>query len=274
MPHKWVHSIWYKKYHNGQSLDYKNPKTYDEKIHWHIVNTYGPAYGKYADKYQVRQYVEECGLRDLLIPLVGGPYKTVEEIDFDSLPDEFVIKTTHASGPQHYYICKDKTKVDKTALCRQMNAALRENYEKRDFEYHYSGTKPQLICEQLLHTNTERMTDYKVVCSYGRPIAILVCYNRNQGRDYYSPEWDYLEYTKEQFRSSTPIEKPGCLAEMLNAAGKLSKPFPLARIDFYIVNDKLFFGEITLTPSAGRHNNLNSFGELELGRQLPPGAEI
>lgn len=89
----------------------------------------------------------------------------------------------------------------------------------------------------------------------------MVCTDRDAGRDYYSTNWEYLEHVKPEFRSGRLEEKPKCLQEMLNAAAILSKPFPLARIDFYIVNEKLYFGEITLTPSAGNHMNLNEEGQ-------------
>jgi hypothetical protein len=270
MPPKTAHSILYLRSHNGHLPDFKNPKTYDEKIHWHIINTYGPEYGKYADKYQVRAYVKECGLQNLLIPLVGGPYDTFDDIDFDALPEEFVLKTNHASGGMHYYICEDKQKLDREALRKQMTVALKENHVKKHCEYHYAGIKPRIICEKLLHDSTDRLTDYKVVCSYGKPLAILVCFDRDQGRDYYSTDWTYLNYTKEKYRSGIQMEKPDCLTEMLAAAGRLSEPFPLSRIDFYIAENRLYFGEITLTPSYGCHRNLTPYAELELGKQFPP----
>jgi hypothetical protein len=107
------------------------------------------------------------------------------------------------------------------------------------------------------------------VCSYGKTLAILVCYDRDKGRDYYSTDWTHLDYTKEQFRSEKPIDKPEGLAEMLDAASRLSKPFPIARIDFYIADGKLYFGEITLTPSSGNHKNLSEYGQMELGKMIP-----
>ena len=143
------------------------------------------------------------------------------------------------------------------------------NYAKHFCQYHYASIKPALICEKYLVTDgQERLNDYKVVCSYGKPIAILVCRDRNNGRDYYTPDWQYLEYTKHEYRSGLIEERPIVLHEMLDAASALSRPFPLARIDFYVVNNKLYFGEITLTPSEGIHKNLNEKAQIELGARI------
>ena len=269
LPKGFLHKIVYKKRHNGHKLNLENPITYDDKIQWHMVYTYDKSYAQYADKWLVRDYVKSCGYGDLLIPIVGGPYKSAHEINFDSLPNEFVLKTNHASGSGYYYICKDKQGLNQKMVTEQFDLAMSRDYALHSFEYHYHYIEPLIICEKLLHDSTDRMTDYKVVCSYGRAIAILVCSDRDQGRDYYSTEWEYLPYVKEECRSNTIIEKPNCLDQMLKAAANLSKPFPLARIDFYIAEDKLYFGEITLTPSGGGHKYLSDLGQKELGKQIP-----
>ena len=127
-------------------------------------------------------------------------------------------------------------------------------------QYQYADIKPCLIIESLLEREDgKRLTDYKVVCSYGSPYYILVCNDRDNGRDYYSLDWEYMEFTKAEYRSPCKEPKPGCLNQMLEYAAILSKPFPLARVDFYIVNGKIYFGEITLTPSAGCHRYLTEY---------------
>lgn len=260
LPHKTAHQLLYLINHfRLPNLD--EPRLYDEYIHWCILNVYDESYGKYADKYLVRDYVAQCGLGELLIPLLGV-YEKPEDIDYDKLPNEFILKTTHGSGGPFYVICEDKRTLDQKSVNRKLKKALRIKMERLGCEYHYGGIRPRIICEELLHDKeNDRMTDYKVVCVNGAPTRILVCTNRDKGRDYYDLDWNYLEHVKVSYRSGRLLKKPEKLAEMLEAARILSKPFPLARIDFYIVNDRLYFGEITLTPSGGNHHNLNEAGQ-------------
>ena len=249
-------------------MNWNNPTLYDEKIHWLMVYVYDTNYERFADKYQVRQYVKECGLGDLLIPLLGA-YKNVEDIDYDILPDRFILKATQGSGDELYEICADKENMDVVHVNAKMNKALQIDFCKYHCEYQYEKIVPRIMCEKLLKSeNGERLNDYKVICANGRATAILVCTNRDEGRDYYSCEWEYLDYVKEECRSGEKAMRPVLLEEMIEAAEILSKPFPLARIDFYIVDQKLYFGEITLTPSAGNHLNLNKQGQQELGRVI------
>jgi hypothetical protein len=131
-------------------------------------------------------------------------------------------------------------------------------------EYQYEKIKPLILCEKLLEDGENKsIDDYKVVCVDGVPQKILVCTQRDNGRDYYSTDWKYLDHVKEEYKSGKLTPKPECLEQMLVAASTLSKPFPLARIDFYVVNGRLYFSEITLVPSAGMHGNLNEKGQLE-----------
>lgn len=267
LPHKWVHSSIYAKRH-GETMNWKNPQLYDEKIHWLIVNKYNDEYARFADKYEVREYVKQCGLEKLLIPMYGI-YNSSKEIDYGKLPDKFVLKATHGSGEEFYQICTDKASLDINAVNRKLDKSLKEKYCTYGCEYHYRKIRPRIICEELLENGcSERMDDYKVVCSCGKAEAILVCTNRDEGRDYYSTEWEYLDYVKKEYRSKVKIEKPELLDEMVKAAEILSQPFPLSRIDFYVVNNKLYFGEITLTPGAGCHANLNELGQQKLGEAI------
>jgi len=267
LPHKTAHTILYNRYHKGHKINMKKPLTYDEKIHWLIANYYDEYFAKYADKILVRDYVKECGLEDILIPLVGkGVYRDPEEIDYSELPPKFVIKTNHGSGPEYYQICTDKNQLDKKLINEKFSKALKQDMGRKFCEYHYRGITPRILCEELLEDGVNsRITDYKTVCSYGEVKAILVCSDRDEGRDYFDVNWNYLPYVKEEYRYGTEIQKPQALKDMIKAAEILSKPFPLARVDFYAIGDKLFFGEITLTPSSGNHQNLNDEGQLKLG---------
>ena len=270
LPHVFAHSLIYY-YCHGRKWNSKFPELYDEKIHWHIVNTYNQDYAKYADKYLVRKFVEDCGLTDYLIPLYGV-YNRAEDIDFQNLPEEFVLMTNHGSGSDYYEICRDKSKLDIKATRDKMNTALSLNYSSNvSCEYHYQYIKPVIMCEKLLkNDNQDMVDDFKVVCSYGKCHAILVCKDRDRGRAYYSPNWEHLDYCHAKYECQEKIKKPELLDEMLSAAAILSASFPLARIDFYIASGKLYFGEITLTPSGGNHKYLNEMGQYELGKFVAP----
>lgn len=264
LPPKIAHNILYFYYHR-EWPNLKNPVYYDEKIHYYMINKYNSNYGKYVDKYLVRDYVKQCGLGNLLIPLYGV-YNTPEEIDYDKLPNEFILMATHGSGESFYIICTNKSELNVSMVNKKMQHALNIHFEKMLCEYQYAGCSPRIICEMLLkEPERERLTDYKVSCVNGRPTRILVCSNRNKGRDYYSPEWEYLDHVKPEYRSGRVEERPKNLDEMLKAAEVLSTPFPLSRIDFYSVGGKLYFGEITLTPCAGNHSNLSRKGQIEWG---------
>lgn len=260
LPPKLAHSIIYG-YKKKHLMHWKNPVTYDEKIHWLMVYVLTPEYGKYADKYKVREYVTDCGFADMLIPLYGV-WNCVEDIDFLKLPYPNIIKLNNGSGPGYYQIMHSGDGSEQKAVTEKLSAALQSNFVKKHCEYHYASIPPKILCEKLLD---EPVTDYKFVCSYGKCNAILVCYNRDQGRDYYTPDWVHTEYTKKEYQSGIIMEKPKCLPQMMAAAEKLSKPFALARIDFYEVNGHAWFGEITLSPSYGCHAYLTVDGQLTLG---------
>ena len=264
-----AHSIIYYSIHKTR-WNYKNPITFDEKIHWLTVYVYDEKYSRYADKYLVREYVKECGLEHLLVPLYGV-YNKFSDIDFSKLPDSFILMTTHASGRKYYDICHDKKNYNYEEGKKKFDCAFKYNFSNKiTREYHYGGIVPRIICEELLPSppRQERVDDYKVICTFGKPIAIMVCTDRDNGRDFYSTEWEYLDYAKPEYRSNKEHKKPEVLNTMLDAASTLSKIFPLARVDFYIIGNRLYFGEITLTPYAGNHLILNEKGQIELGKQI------
>ena len=264
-----AHSYLYWRSH-GKRMDFKNPVTYDEKIHWLMVYKYDKSYAGYADKIAVRDFVKEAGLGDLLVPLAGrGVYSSADEIDFDELPEKYILMANHGSGDAYYFICNGSQPVDREAVVAKLNKALATNFAEHCCQYHYGGIKPAIMCESFLEVEGhDRLTDYKLVCSYGKVIAVLVCKDRNEGRDYYSTDWRYLDYVRPEYRSGAVEEKPPVLEKMLSAASILSRTFPLARVDFYVVNNKLYFGEITLTPAEGINRYLNEKGQLAIGKAI------
>lgn len=269
LPKKLAHSIIHFRA-NKCFMPWNNPQTYDEKVRWLLVNCYGKNESKYADKYAVREYVKECGLADILIPCYGV-WSRIEEIDVEALPSKFILKATQGSGPKCYAIIYDKNNVNElNAALQKMKKALKFNTAKYSCQYHYKYIKPRIICEALLEDENGKshMTDYKIVCTNGVARYILVCSDRSEGRDYFDREWNYLPFTKPEYRSKYKIPKPKGLEKMLMIAEKLSAPFVVARIDLYDVDGKIYFGEITLTPSACYTGNLTKEAQLEIGSHI------
>lgn len=270
---KKMHSVIYKETHS-KHINWKCPNTYDEKLHYVMVYCMGKRESKYADKVLVREYVKECGL-EYLLPEIYGVWDSVKEIKIDNLPKKFALKTNHACGGDYYLLCKDKKKILWDAELKKFEEALKTDFWKFNYEYHYKHIVPKIYAEELLENDAEeRMVDYKVHCFGGVPHSILVCSNRGQQLklDFYDTDWNYLNVCPEQYRSGQLFEKPLGLEIMLEAATKLSKRFPAARIDFYDIKGKVYFGEITLTPGAGNLYYINEEYQKIMGDLfvLPP----
>ena len=251
----------------GKDLNLKNPKDFNEKIQWLIVNKYGRKEAKYADKIAVRDYIKEIGCENLLTKLYGT-YNNFDEIDFDKLPEKFVLKTNHDCGS--VVICKDKSLFNKEEAKAKLNKSLKRNFTQVNLEYHYKYIKPMIMCEEYIDDGSGKIpTDYKFFCFNGNPECVRVGTDRDNllRLDYYDLEWNYLDYSNEEDKSEKKLEKPKNLNEMVEIAKKLSKPFQFVRADLYDCNGKIYFGELTLTPSAGlnkhtKQSALDYFGSL------------
>lgn len=235
----------------GKHLDYKHPQNINEKLMWLTRYWQHPLVVQCADKYRVREYVKICELEHLLVPLIGV-WNSAEEIDFDKLPNQFVLKCNHGCG--FNIICKNKRTLDFDKTRNQLNEWLKIDYGKgEDFELHYSKIKPLIICEEYLPAIGKSVVDYKVQCINGDPFCFLICTDRDtSGATHsvnlssYTLEWERVNYLKNE--SNVNVDKPACIKEMLEAAKKLAHPFPYVRVDFYWVENKLYLGELTFTP--------------------------
>ena len=258
-PQVYISKKW--KRYMGYSLDWDHPRDLNEKIQWLLVNGDISEWTRLADKYQVREYVREKGLEELLVPMLGV-WTDAEQIDFDRLPDKFVLKCTHDCGST---VVVDKAGRDfnQAAICWKMNEYLRRNYGDNG-EMHYRGIPPRIIAEAFLEmTEAEKAVstshiDYKVWCFDGKPCYVNCFYNRTKLSvmlDVYDLDWQYHpEYVVSHghYRSGAGlIGRPASLPEMLEAAATLSKGFPEVRIDFYDIDGRLYFGEMTFTSAAG-----------------------
>lgn len=229
-------------------------KDYSDYIFWdnllgrHIKHAY------LADKYAVRDYVKDKGLEGLLTKLYGV-WDSPDEIDFESLPEGFAMKCNH--GCDMNIICPDKSKLNISETKEKLAKWLGQEYEFR-YEQQYRYIKPRIICEELIPYNSDGTfpADYKIHCANGKPVFIQACFERSdedEGRRViYSPEWEDLHYVKrDEYFSEKGLPKPKHLTEMLEYASVLSKGLKYARIDLYDSDDRVIFGEITLTPFGG-----------------------
>ena len=249
-PKTLAHKIYYKQ-KMGQELDLKNPQDFNQKIHYLMIKEIGKKEAKLTDKYLVRDFIKQKGYEDLL-PKLYGIYQKAEEIDFEKLPEKFVLKTNHDSGS--VFICTDKNSFDFENVKQKLNASLKRNFARKHLEYHYRYIEPRIICEEFIEGEAGKVpADYKIYCFDGKPECIVVCVNRqtNLRFDYYDLQWKKLEYLKPEYATNEIIEKPQNLENMLKIATDLSKGFKHVRVDLYNIHGKIYFSELTFTPSAG-----------------------
>lgn len=238
----------------GRKLDLNNPKTLNEKVLWLKLNKYmkNPLVIQCADKARVRDYVEQCGCGDILIPLIGV-YDKAEDIPWDELPDQFALKWNFGAGMN--IICTDKSKLDREQTVRQLDEWGKCKYWLPHSEMQYKYITKKLCCERLLKDDNGSgvVPDYKVYCFHGEAKAILVMHDRGGTikSEFFNTKWEPLRNTKKYISPKSQTDRPMCLEKMLDYANRLSVPFPFVRCDFYIVNNELYFGELTFTPAGG-----------------------
>lgn len=237
----------------GYRLDLKNPKTFNEKLQWLKLHDHNPLYTTLVDKYAVRQYIGETLGEEYLIPLVGGPWKNAEEIDFDALPEQFVLKCNHDSGG--VIVCKDKSMLDIDAARKKLNERLKKNYYYANREWPYKNVKPCILAEKYMADEKGELEDYKFFCFHGEPKLLYVCTERNTEKGlhttYFDLNWEKLPIRRDFPISDGEIEKPACFDEMIEVAKKLAAVSPYVRIDLYDIQGKPRFGEFTLYPGSG-----------------------
>lgn len=238
----------------GYWPDLKAPKTFNEKLQWLKLHDRNPLYTTLVDKYAVREYIAKTLGEEYLIPLVGGPWKNADEIDFDALPEQFVLKCNHDSGG--VIVCKDKSKLDIEKVRAMLNKRLRTNYYFANREWPYKGVKPCIFAEQFLEeSSTEEIRDYKFWAFSGKAKFLYVCTERNttQGlrTTFFDLDWNPMPITRHYLASEKILDRPKCLQAMIELTERLSKDLPFARIDLYEVGSEAKFGEVTLYPGVG-----------------------
>lgn len=237
----------------GYRLDLNNPKTFNEKIQWLKLYDRNPLYTSLVDKYEVRQFVKEKIGEEYLIPLLGV-WDNFDDIDFEALPNQFVLKCTHDSGG--LVICKDKSKLDITKAKKKINSCLKRNYYWVLREWPYKNVKPRIIAEKYMEDEPGKgLKDYKFFCFDGIVKAMFVATDREVHQtkfDFFDADFNHLPF-KQHYPNNVKIDlvKPMSFEQMKKLASELTAGFPHCRADFYDVGGKVYFGELTFSHFSG-----------------------
>ena len=238
----------------GKKLDLKNPQTYNEKLQWLKLYDRKPEYTTMVDKYEVKKYVADKIGDEYIIPTLGV-WDNFDDIDFEKLPNQFVLKCTHDSGG--LVICKDKSKLDINAAKNKINKSLKQNYYYSGREWPYKNVKPRIIAEKyMVDEETNDLRDYKFFCFDGKAKMMYMASNRfNNDKettmDYFDEDFNWLDINWGTKKSDIKPSKPNNFEEMISIAERLSKDIPEVRIDLYYCNKQIYFGEITFFDGSG-----------------------
>ncbi len=231
--------------------DFENPRTFNEKLQWYKLHYRNPALVSLVDKYDVRLFVEESIGSEFLVPLYGV-YDSVDEIDLNRLPDRFVLKCTHDS--QSTFICTDKDLFDFEDVRKRLRVAMRRNWYWQGREWAYMDIVPRIVAEAYLdERGRETPTDYKFYCFDGKVALVQTDVNRFADHDmqYFSPGWERRGDIDREVSDREPTIKPDNYELMLELSEKLSANFPHVRVDWYNIEGKPYFGEMTFYTGGG-----------------------
>lgn len=247
----------------GKILDLQNPTLYNEKVQYTKLYFRDKRIKVLVDKYGVREFVKNT-IGEKYLTKLYGVYDNVDEIPFDKLPEKFVIKLTNGSG--YNIICENKTKKKIKIIKNRFKKWLKVDFYMLGREWAYKDVKNRIICEEFLESDEPYgLNDYKVFCFNGEPKMIQVDYAKHK-RNLYTPNWEFIdERVAYENDPNAEISKPKNLSEMLDCASKLSKGFPHVRVDFYSINERLVFGEMTFYHGAGYLHFENENFEKKLG---------
>lgn len=239
-------------YFMGEKINWNNPKTYNEKIQWLKINDRNPLYTSLVDKYEVKQYMEQIIGKEYIIPTYGV-WDSYEDIPFNELPNEFVLKCTHDSGS--VFLIKDKNTINHDELKKTIKKSLNNNFYWFGREWPYKNIKPRIIAEYMLKHNGD-ILDYKVFSFNGKAKALFVASDRNNKDvetkfDFYNIDFEPLNIINGHPNSGKKLKRPANLKKMIELTELITKGIPQARVDFYEVDKKLYFGEITFFHWSG-----------------------
>lgn len=238
----------------GKCLDLKNPCTFNEKLNWLKLYDRNPLYTTLVDKYSVKKWVADKIGSQHIVPTLGV-WDKFDDIDFDKLPNQFVLKCSHDSGG--LVVVKDKSKLDVNAAREKINKSLGENFYYVGREWPYKNVPPRIIAEKFLDDNGHVPIDYKIYCFNGEPYKVMLCLDRDKDEPtkFYSFDfkWNLLKHNirGKKAPEGFTLPKPQTLDLMYESAKNLSKGISFVRVDFYDLNGHMYFGEMTFYPDSG-----------------------
>lgn len=253
----------------GRFPNLDNPQTYNEKLQWLKLNDIHPEYARLVDKYEAKEYVRGVLGDEYIIPTLGV-WDRFEDIDFEKLPNQFVLKTTHDSGG--VVVCSDKKSFDKVAAKKKLNKSLRNNYFLDHREYPYKHVPPRIIAEEFMvdESGTE-LKDYKFFCFNGKCRMLFVATDRNMGDvkfDFFDENFNHLPFRQGHPWADKKIKKPVGFDKMIELSEGLSKGFPHVRVDLYDINGQIYFGELTFFHFSGNVPFHPDEWDLKIGQWL------
>ncbi len=255
----------------GYEPDLENPRTFNEKLQWLKLHDRRPEYTRMVDKVLVREHIAQTIGEEYLIPLLGV-WEDPEDIDFEALPNQFVLKCNHNSG-LGMCVCRDKKTLDIPAVKKALRKGLKQDYFLPNREWPYRDVPRKIIGEQYLsEPGKESLTDYKLMCFHGKVKCIFTCTNRHSMEGlrvtFFDTAWNRLPFQRHYPADSQEIPKPASYETMVMLAEKLAENIPFARIDFYEIAGRPYFGEITFFPGGGFEEFTPESADYELGEWL------
>ncbi len=245
--------IWIQYVHHFHRFpNLNNPKTFNEKLQWLKLHDHNPTYTTMVDKVKVKEYVASRIGEEYIIPTLGI-WERAEDVDFDSLPEQFVIKCNHDS--HGVIVCKDKSKLNVENTRYSLGKRLNNNGYSYGREWPYKNVERRILAEQFIKDESGELIDYKIHCFNGEPKFVLICQDRfsktGLKEDFYDLSWKIIDVKRPNIEHGTPISKPAAIDRMLTLSRILSKDVPFLRVDFYYTQGKILFGELTLFPASG-----------------------
>lgn len=247
----WLKVLYRIKLH--RRLNLSHPRRFTEKLQWLKLHDRNPMYPTLVDKYEVKEYISQILGEEYVIPTYGV-WDHFDQVDFETLPEQFVLKCTHDSG--NVWICKDKSSFDRNKAKKSLEKSLKHNFYWWTREWPYKNVKGKIIAEKYMESDSPEkgLSDYKFYCFNGEPKIVLVSSGRFVGQlcfDYYDEQWNKLSLVWDKPNSSIDRSKPDQFEEMKNICKVLSKDIPHVRIDLYHIRNRIYFGEFTFYDSAG-----------------------
>ncbi len=237
----------------GYKLNLDNPQTYNEKLQWLKLYDRNPEYTKMVDKVEAKKYAAKIIGEEHIIPTLAV-YERAEDINYDKLPNQFVLKCTHDSGG--IVICKDKVALDKKAAIRKLQKGLKKNFYYINREWPYKNVKPRIIAEQYMEDEDGELKDFKFFCFNGEPKFMFIASDRFNSSeetkfDFFDMDFNHLPFLNGHPNATKPVAKPVSFEIMKSLAAKLSKGIPQVRVDFYDIKGTVYFGEMTFFHWSG-----------------------